>query len=752
MTEPAPSGGPLDGVRVLDLAVERAGSVAAMLLADLGADVVRPQSPDGAHERRSPYEDVAGICWDRGKRRVIVDSTDPGTDASLDRLLLAADVVVIDGGPASVRAGGLRPDLLAQRNPHAVIGWLPTNGAEGASAELPADPLVLAAITGFAQWQTSTVDAPVAPVVPFLSNIHGVLGASTMLGALLERQRSGVGQVVTVTGLHAASLMLATVTGQSLDQPMAYSAPRDVRGSASFRLYRCSDGRSFFLGALVPTIFLTALDAIDMLEVMVLPGMDGEFMNLYVGDNGMRVALALEARFAAQPIAHWLEVFDAAGVPAAAVQTRDEWTASDAFASAAGLVERPHPVVGPVRLPATPFTLSATPMRVGALADNRVVDVSTVWPHTEVAPPDAPGAVDTGPPLAGLRVLDLSTFLAGPTGPTLLAQWGAEVIKVEPLSGDPYRLYNVSYVAANQGKRRVVLDLTTDAGMAALFSLVAGADVLVDNFRPSLRNKLGLGTAVLHAINPQLVHTTINAFGDQGPFAESPGFDPVIQACSGLMHACGDDDQAHYTSTPVHDVATGSLAALGTLAALYARARIGCGQHVSMSLAASSLLVQCEELTTYQGRPGTARGGTPHLGDAPTRRYYRARDGWVAVVATRAQSDALVAWSGADPRAAEAAESIAVAASSRDVAQVVGELASLGIAAVRVVERDGLVTDPHLAAHQLVHEVVDPEIGRCLVVNQVARWSRSTPVDTTSAPPRISEAVRWRSAHEVNVD
>ena len=125
MTEPAPGGGPLDGVRVLDLAVERAGSVATMLLADLGADVVRPQSRGGAHERRSPYEEVAGICWDRGKRRVVVDSTDPATDSSLDRLLLAADVVVVDGGPASVRARGLRPNVLAQRNPYAVIGWLP---------------------------------------------------------------------------------------------------------------------------------------------------------------------------------------------------------------------------------------------------------------------------------------------------------------------------------------------------------------------------------------------------------------------------------------------------------------------------------------------------------------------------------------------------------------------------------------------------------------------------------------------------
>ena len=167
-----------------------------------------------------------------------------------------------------------------------------------------------------------------------------------------------------------------------------------------------------------------------------------------------------------------------------------------------------------------------------------------------------------------------------------------------------------------------------------LRSLLAGADVLVDNFRPSLRAKLGFGTEALLRHNPRLVHVTITAFGDDGPAAEAPGFDPVIQACSGLMDACGDGDRPYYTSTPVHDVATGALALVGALAALHARARSGRGGRVALSLAGSSRLVQLEEMVAYEGRPAPAQGARNSVTGAAGRGYHRAADGWLAIAAT----------------------------------------------------------------------------------------------------------------------
>jgi crotonobetainyl-CoA:carnitine CoA-transferase CaiB-like acyl-CoA transferase len=727
--------GALAGVRVLDLTTERAGGVCTMLLADLGADVVRAEAATGAHVR-PPAEVAAGpVCWDRGKTRTTVGGL-ALRDPHVGRLVDAADVIVVDAAPGS---GVADPDDLARRNPRAVVAQLPANGLHGPVAALPADPLLLWAVSGYAQWQTGVDDVPVAPVVPYPSNIQGALGAAAAIAGLLERRHSALGQCVAVSGLHATALLLATVNGTSLDRPMAYSSPRDTRGAASFRLYRCGDGEWFFLGALVPAIFITALDALDLLDVMVMPGIDGEFLNIFVGDNGVRVAERLEVRFAEQPRRHWLDVLAAAGVPAAAVQPRAEWVRSEEFAATGGRVAATLPDGRPVLLPAPPLRIDGAPASAGGVPA-APVDAAGVWRDATAAGAPELAGEPRGAPLAGLRVLDCSTFLAGPTAPTLLGQWGAEVVKVEPPSGDPYRLYNVAYTGANQGKRRVVLDLTTDEGMARLHALVAGADVLVDNFRPSLRAKLGFRTEALLQHNPRLVHVTISAFGDDGPAADAPGFDPVIQACSGLMDACGDAKRPYYTSTPVHDVATGTLALVGALAAVHARSRSGRGGRVALSLAGSSRLVQLEEMVAYEARPATAHGGPASAAGRAGHGYHRAADGWVAVAATTGpQRDALAGWVG------DGGAAVARAIAGRSVASVVEELTGLGVPAARVVGRGEVATDPHLAAHDLRHAVHDDEIGRCLVVNQVAVWGRSTPVDTVTGPSREPDEPVWRT-------
>ncbi len=740
---------PLRDLRVVDLSTQRAGSVCTMLLAGLGADVVRPETEAGRRRRVADRMDVRSLMGDRDKVHTVLGSLDLG-DVDLARLAAAADVIVVDDTPARLEAAGLAPHRLAAHNPRAVVGWFPANGFQGAAAELPEDPFLLAAISGFAQLQPAADDAPVVPVVAYPSNIQGALGASSVLAALAERAGSGRGQVVSVSGLHAATLLLATLSGASLDQPMAYTAPRDTRAAPSFRLYRCADGKWLFLGALVPTIFITALDALDLVDVMVMPGIDGEFMNIFVGDNGRRVAARLEARFAEGDRAHWLDVLAAAGVPSAAVEGRDAWVTGDAFGSVAGLLTCLHPSLGHV---AGPIIRMGWPIDTTPRPGWRTAEVADVWTgRASVARGAAgestvprPGSEETPAraPLAGLRVLDCSTFLAGPTGPTILGQWGAEVIKVEPPAGDPYRLYNVAYTGANQGKRKVVLDLGTDEGMAAFRTLLRDADVLVDNFRPSLRDRLGFQTDALHAVNPRLVHATVSAFGEEGQLADVPGFDPVIQACSGLMDACGDGEQPHYTSTPVHDVATGALVLLAVLAALYERDRTGRGRHVALSLAGSSALVQLAEMTALDGQP---IGSPERRVAARAPRRLRAADGWVALAAHE-RHDSLTAWARrrGDLRAPVGEDALTVGADDLSCAELIAELAALGITAVRVVERDELATDPHLAAHELRHVVHDADIGRCLVVAQVARFGRSPTVDTATGPSGPSEEPAWRS-------
>jgi crotonobetainyl-CoA:carnitine CoA-transferase CaiB-like acyl-CoA transferase len=360
-------------------------------------------------------------------------------------------------------------------------------------------------------------------------------------------------------------------------------------------------------------------------------------MNLLRPDVGAAVGAELAETFAARPRAVWLQLLADAGIPAAPVTTREEWLAGEQVTAVGARLQADHPGLGRVVMPGLAVTLSATPGRVRHLPSaEHVAAASSLWPGAD-GPGGAPGggapggAAPADLPLAGIRVLDLSTFMAAPFASSLLADFGADVIKVEPAGGDPYRVYSASYTAVNQRKRAAALDLRKPDERAALLRLAADADVLVDNLRAESMTRLGLGDGVLAAAFPRLVRCSVSAYGRTGPFADLPGFDPVMQARSGMMLAQGGADDPVASVAPIHDVGTAALAALGILAALFARARTGRGQHVTASLAGASVFLQSGELTTFAGRPAAPAGGVDFPGPSAVRRYYQASDGWLAV-------------------------------------------------------------------------------------------------------------------------
>src|SRR3954453_10678806 len=220
---------PLAGIRVVDLCVEIGGSMSGMLLADYGADVVRPESTTGGHRRPSPRQDPGAVCWDRGKRHVTLRSLHPTTDPELAELLSSADIVLLDGGPRAIAEAGWDLAALEEKDPHLVIGWLPTMGARGPLADLSPDPLLLSAISGYSQQQSSVNPVPIAPVVPIINYVHGILGAGAVVAAVLERRRSGRGQIVTVTGLHGVSALAAAVMPHTLEQANTFVPSRNIR-------------------------------------------------------------------------------------------------------------------------------------------------------------------------------------------------------------------------------------------------------------------------------------------------------------------------------------------------------------------------------------------------------------------------------------------------------------------------------------------------------------------------------------------
>ena len=245
-------------------------------------------------------------------------------------------------------------------------------------------------------------------------------------------------------------------------------------------------------------------------------------------------------------------------------------------------------------------------------------------------------------PLAGARVVDVTSSLAGPTATQLLAALGAEVVKVEPLAGDHARAWGppflgeegAMFLASNAGKRSLALDLGKDRGREILLRLVDRADVFLQSLRPGAAERHGLGPAGLLARNPRLVYCSIGAFGARGPLSGQPGYDPLLQAAAGIMSVTGESGGPPVrVGVSLIDLATGVWAALGVLGALYERERTGAGRTLEVSLYETAISLLATQLVGYLGAgvvPGREGSAFPQI--APYQ-IFPTRDGDLMIVA-----------------------------------------------------------------------------------------------------------------------
>ena len=222
-------------------------------------------------------------------------------------------------------------------------------------------------------------------------------------------------------------------------------------------------------------------------------------------------------------------------------------------------------------------------------------------------------------PLDGIRVVDLTSYIAGSYAAAMLADLGAAVVKVESPGGDSFRELP-GFFAWNRGKRSIALDLKTAEGREVVERLARGGDVVMENMRPGVADRLGVGYERLRVLNPRLVYCSTTAFGSTGPYADRPGFDPILQALSGLMVLQGAGGPPQYLRVAVIDYYAAALTAQAVLTALFARERTGEGQRVETSLVHAAAALQTGNFVDYPGKPVLAR-------DNPTYRLYQAGDG-----------------------------------------------------------------------------------------------------------------------------
>ena len=616
---------PFDHLRIVDFSQGVAGPMATMLFADFGAEVIKVEPPAGDRMKDAP----GYLCWNRNKSVVTLDTqTFDGLQAA-KRLVASADVVVFDTPPGGLERLGLDGATLVAAHPALLHVWMPPYAPAGRWTALPNDELLLSAVTGVAHLQSSFEDQPVALVTPQISYGHATIAANAIAAGLWERDRSGQGQALVVSGLHAVSAIQGS--GHSMTGGAIRISRSSRGGIANYRLYECADGEWFFLGCLTSQFFLKCLDAIGMMDLMTLPGVDGEFTNI-LANPAVNVAMqdALDVVFLTQPRQHWLDLLGAAGVPKGPAGRREDWFRGETVAANAMRLAFDHETLGRVEIPGVPLTLPATPGAVRHLPRKATLDS---LPPRETPALVASSAATTAP-LAGVRIVDIGAFIAGTFAPAVLANFGAEVIKVEPLGGDPFRPYGLAFVGHNLGKRSLALDLKHPQGKAAFFDLVRQADVVLDNYRLGVRERLGVDYATLAAINPRIITCSVTGYGVAGELAADPGFDPLMQARSGMMWAQGGRDEPVFHQIAVNDTATAMIAAFGIQAALHARLKTGLGQEVTTCLANQSVLFQSGEVTWYEGRPASPTGGRDFIGESALRRFYRCADGWLCLACT----------------------------------------------------------------------------------------------------------------------
>jgi formyl-CoA transferase/CoA:oxalate CoA-transferase len=245
-------------------------------------------------------------------------------------------------------------------------------------------------------------------------------------------------------------------------------------------------------------------------------------------------------------------------------------------------------------------------------------------------------------PLAGTRVVDVTSSLAGPTATQLLAALGADVVKVEPLTGDHARAWgppfldgeSAMFLASNAGKRSLGVDLGDERGRAIVQRLVDGADVFLQSLRPGAAERHGLDASTLRARNPRLVHCSIGAFGSSGPLRDQPGYDPLLQAASGIMSVTGETGgRPVRVGVSLIDLGTGVWAALGVLAAVFERERTGVGRTLELSLYETALSLLSSQLVGYLGTgavPGREGSAFPLIAPYQT---FPTLDGELMIVA-----------------------------------------------------------------------------------------------------------------------
>jgi crotonobetainyl-CoA:carnitine CoA-transferase CaiB-like acyl-CoA transferase len=581
--------------RILDL-TQTNGQYATRLLADLGADVIKVEPPEGAAARGAwPFAgEVEGIerslaffHFNTNKRGITLDLTTPQGRETFLRLVHTADAVVQDFSPGRMEELGLGYQVLQAANPGIVLTSITPFGQTGPRAHWKGSDLIIQAIS---EWMAEASEFSLPPCAcPADPTLHigGAHAAVGILMALWARRKDGEGQHVD------ASLYQAMVGGVSSVPIARYSIATEIAGgsgagakTAGVNCYRCSDGwvaMNIHFGHLWKRL-------VEWIDSPLLN--DPYWLTSAARNDNVELAEEVIRGFAeAMTVAEFLHGARERGLPVARLNNFAEALQDPQVEARHWIQEVDHPVLGRVRVPGVSWILSETPARIhhgapvlGEHTEEVLAELTEQAVSRDAAPGSSNGAGAL--PLQGIRIVDFTRAWAGPLATRFLADYGAEVIKVESSLFDTQRDGRAAiYTEFNRNKQSITVDLHNPEGQELIKRLVAHSDVVIENFRPGTLERFGLGYEVLKEANPKIILVSMPGYGSTGPARDYASHGANLMANAGVFYVWGHPDSPMESRgrSAYPDFLSGAQGALVVLAALHWRETTGLGQSIEVA-------------------------------------------------------------------------------------------------------------------------------------------------------------------------
>lgn len=742
----------LTGLRVLELSENVAAPYCAKLFADLGAEVIKIERPGGDPSRRRgpfpgdqphPERSALFLYLNTSKRSQVLDLELETDRARFQSLADEADILIEDRAPGELDALGLGFEALAKRNPGLIVCSITPFGQSGPNRHFKSQHLNLYHGGGHSSpFTVPKGDRAPARAGGYLGEYDaGLTAAVGTLAAVYARESDGKGQHIDTSKQEAMMCLERVTVGRYANESDPFG-----RGGGPGGLLRAKDG----------WVMLTTLEAHQWDGLVRGMGTPAWTQETWCSDpmlrreNMERVQQHLEAWTSTLPADEIYHLAQAEGTPAAAVRNVAEvldWPQANARGFFRSL---DHPEVGSLRYPTRACDASATDWMGSRapLLDQHAGESFLPRKAKDIPTPDskankpAPSA-----PLEGIRIVDFTWAWAGPQGSLLLGMLGADVIKVESQARlDHARVHSLTggsfgedidgspvFNDLNLGKRSLRLNLREEGARELVRKLVAKSDVVLQNMRPGVLDRMGLGYDALSAINPELVMASSSAVGASGPEKSYAGYAPTFACLSGIVNISGHPDEPPIPLSGSVDLRVGTASAFEVLAALVYRKRGGPGQNLDISSTEVITSMMGEALVGYE-----LSGHIPErIGNrddwmAPHGCYPSAVEGtWVSIAVS--DEDEWEALRGLlddpDLDAAEFAtregryanqdaldERVSAWTLGQQPDAAVAELQAAGVPAARVHTGASLAQDAHLAAREAYTSVDHPRLGKTLVV------------------------------------